>query len=96
MEGFFIFTHTKEETVSQKYHFKVLYEKCLDGSYRAWVPTLPACQASGPSMTEARNRVQEAIRCYCLNMVENGADIPQTPPGLPTVVDELQISFATA
>jgi predicted RNase H-like HicB family nuclease len=93
---FFIFARAKEEIVSQTYHFKVLYEKGLDGNYRAWVPALPACRASGHSMAEAKARVQEAIHCYCLNMLESGADIPQTPPGLPTVVDELQIHFTTA
>lgn len=80
--------------MDQPYHFKVLYEKCPDGSFRAWVPTLPACQASGTSMPQTRLRIAEAIRCYCLNMLENGAVIPRTPPGQPAIVDEIQISLS--
>lgn len=77
--------------MNQPYHFKVLYEKSHDGSYRAWAPALPACQARGDSMPQARSRIQEAIRCYCLNMLENGAAIPQASPGQPAIVDEMQI-----
>jgi len=82
--------------MNHQYQFKVLYEKLHDGSYRAWVPVLPACQASGSSMAQTQARIQEAIRCYCLNMLENGATIPQTSPGLPTVVQEIQINLSTA
>ena len=82
--------------MNHKYHFKVLYERLHDGSYQAWVPTLPACQASGSSMTQTQDRIEEAIRCYCLNMLENGATIPQTLPGLPAVVHEVQINLSTA
>jgi predicted RNase H-like HicB family nuclease len=79
-----------------QYHFKVFYEKLRDGSYRAWVPTLPACQASGSSMPQAQARIEEAIRCYCVNMLENGATVPQTAAGLPAVVHEIQVSLDTA
>lgn len=82
--------------MNHQYQFKVLYEKLHDGSYRACVPALPACQASGFSMAQTRARIEEAIRCYCLNMLENGATIPQTPPGLPAVVHEIQINLGTA
>jgi hypothetical protein len=47
-------------------------------------------------MAQAQAHIQEAIRCYCLNMLENGATIPQNPPGLPAVVHEVQISLNTA
>lgn len=79
--------------MNQPYHFKVLYEKGRDGGYRAWVPALPACQAKGSSMAQTRARITEAIRCYCLTMLENGATVPQTPPGLPAIVDEVQVSL---
>jgi len=81
---------------NDQYHFKVLYEKLRDGSYRAWVPALPACQASGSSMPQAQARIEEAIRCYCVNMLENGATVPQNAPGLPAVVHEVQVSLGTA
>ena len=82
--------------MNQAYYFKVLYEKLDDGSYRAWVPVLPACRATGDSISQTRARIEEAIRCYCLNMAESGAAIPQTPPGLPTIVDEIQIHLNVA
>jgi predicted RNase H-like HicB family nuclease len=82
--------------MNNQYHFKVLFEQCQDGTFRAWAPSLPACQASGTSMAQARAHIQEAIRCYCLNMLENGAYIPQNPPGLPSVVDEIQIQVSPA
>ena len=82
--------------MNQQYHFKVLYEKLHDGSYQAWVPALPACQASGSSMAQTQAHIQEAIRCYCLNMLENGAAVPQTALGLPTVVHEVQVNLSTA
>jgi len=81
--------------MAQPYNFKVLYEKNQDGSFYAWAPALPNCQARGRSMTQAKARIQEAIRCYCLNMLENGAAIPQSPPGLPAIVDEIQINLHT-
>jgi predicted RNase H-like HicB family nuclease len=90
------FNPKKERHMNQTYHFKVLYEKLHNGSYRAWVPVLPACQASGSSMDQVRMRIEEAIHCYCLNMLENGAVLPSTSPGLPTVVDEVQISVCAA
>jgi len=80
--------------MDQQVQFKVLYEKLGDGSYQAWVPALPACQASGSSLAQAQARVEEAIRCYCLTMIEHGAAIPQTSPGLPAVVHEVQVSLA--
>jgi predicted RNase H-like HicB family nuclease len=82
--------------VNDQYHFKVLYERLHDGSYQAWVPALPACQASGSSIGQARSRVEEAIRCYCLNMLEHGAAVPASPPGQPAVVDEIQVNLGIA
>jgi predicted RNase H-like HicB family nuclease len=97
MESLFCCREKKREGImSHQYHFKVLYEKLHDGSYRAWAPALPSCQAKGDSMAQTRARIEEAIRCYCLNMLENGAAIPQIPPGLPAVVDEIQINVSIA
>ena len=82
--------------MNQTYQFKVLFEQCKDGSYRAWAPDLPACRASGGTMPQARARIQEAIKCYCLNMMESGASIPQSQPGLPSIVDEIQVQVNAA
>lgn len=82
--------------MSKPYHFKVMYEELKDGSYQAWVPMLPACQAQGASVEQARDRIADAIHCYCLNMMEHGAPIPQGKPGLPAFVDEVQVCVRTA
>jgi len=82
--------------MKETYHFKVLFEQCPDGSFKAWAPDLPACKASGGSISQTRDHIQEAIRCYCLTMLENGAAIPQGPPGLPAIVDEVQVSVSAA
>lgn len=78
--------------MESQYRFKVLFEQCQDGSFQAWAPALPACRAKGASMPQVRHRIAEAIRCYCLNMMENGAAVPQNPPGQAVVVDEIQVS----
>lgn len=72
-------------------HFKVVYEQHTDGSYQAWVPALPACQAQGASMSQVKERIEEAVYCYCLNMQEHGAPIPHTKPGASVIVDEIQL-----
>jgi predicted RNase H-like HicB family nuclease len=86
----------KEGKMNESYHFKVLYEKLHDGSFQAWVPVLPACRASGTSISQAQARIEEAIHCYCLNMLEHGATIPQNPAGLPAMVSEIQVSLSAA
>ena len=96
MESFFSCNATRGIAMSSKYHFKVLYEEQHDGSYHAWVPMLPACQASGSSLTQAQTRIEQAIECYCLNMVEHGASIPQNQPGRSTYVDEVQVCLSFA
>jgi predicted RNase H-like HicB family nuclease len=82
--------------MQKQYHFKVLYQELHDGSYQAWVPALPACQATGTSMAQVQARIQEAARCYCLTMLQHGAAVPQASPYLPATVDELQVSLGAA
>jgi predicted RNase H-like HicB family nuclease len=79
--------------MQKQYHFKVLYQKLHDGNYQAWVPALPACQATGTTLAQVQDRIQEAARCYCLTMLQHGAAVPQAASYLPAAVDELHVSL---
>jgi len=77
--------------MKDEYIFKVLFERADDGGYVASVPILPSCYATGPTLETARQRVAEAIRCYCLNQLELGGPIPQKRTSLPVMVDEVKV-----
>jgi len=77
--------------MKDEYIFKVLFERADDGGYVASVPILPSCYATGPTLETARQRVAEAIRCYCLNQLELGGPIPQKRTSLPVLVDEVKV-----
>jgi predicted RNase H-like HicB family nuclease len=82
--------------MKDEYIFKVLFERADNGGYLASVPILPSCYATGPTLETARQRVAEAIRCYCLNQLEFGGSIPQNRAGLPVMVDEVKVCLETA
>ncbi len=63
--------------MSKTYRFDVVIQQTCDGQYLAAIPVLPACISVGKTVEEARHKVVEAARCYCWNMLENGAAIPQ-------------------
>jgi predicted RNase H-like HicB family nuclease len=81
--------------MKDEYIFKVLFERADDGGYMASVPILPSCYATGPSLETARQRIAEAIRCYCLNQLELGEAIPQKRTSLPVMVDEVKVRLET-
>jgi len=81
--------------MKDEYIFKVLFERADDGGYVASVPILPSCYATGPSLETARQRIAEAIRCYCLNQLELGEAIPQKRTSLPVMVDEVKVCLET-
>lgn len=62
--------------MKDEYIFRVFFERADDGGYVASVPVLPSCYATGPTLETARQRIAEAIRCYCLNQLELGGSIP--------------------
>jgi predicted RNase H-like HicB family nuclease len=61
----------------------------------ASVPILPSCYATGPTLETARQRIAEAIRCYCLKQLELGGPIPQKRTSLPAMVDEVKVRLET-
>ena len=70
-----------------KSEYVVVYEKTSTG-YSAYVPDLPGCITTGPTLTDTKKSMQEAIRGHVAVMREFGDPIPQ-----PTTVAEcMQVS----
>jgi predicted RNase H-like HicB family nuclease len=62
--------------------YVVVYEKTATG-YSAYVPDLPGCITTGPSLEQTRKSMQEAISGHLAVMREFGDAIP-----LPTTLAE--------
>ena len=43
---------------------KVVLEKCEEGGYTVYVPSLPGCISEGDSIPEAMKNIREAIELY--------------------------------
>ena len=44
--------------------FKVALEKCEEGGYTIYVPSLPGCISEGDTQKEAMENIKEAIALY--------------------------------
>jgi predicted RNase H-like HicB family nuclease len=62
--------------------YLVVYERTATG-YSAYVPDLPGCITTGPTLPETKRSMQEAIRGHRAVMREFGDPIPQ-----PTTIAE--------
>jgi predicted RNase H-like HicB family nuclease len=56
--------------------YLVVYEKTPTG-FSAYVPDLPGCITTGPTLPETKKNMQEAIRGHLAVMREFGDPIPQ-------------------
>ena len=45
-------------------NFKVIFEKCNEGGYTVYVPSLPGCISEGDTKEEALQNIKEAIELY--------------------------------
>lgn len=45
-------------------NLKVVFEKCEEGGYTVYVPSLPGCISEGDSKEEALENIKEAIEIY--------------------------------
>jgi predicted RNase H-like HicB family nuclease len=79
--------------MSATYQFEVLIKQTEEGQYLAAVPILPGCFSTGNTEQEATQKAISAARCYCWNMLENGAPIPQIVSGAPAIVKEISIQL---
>lgn len=77
--------------MSRTYQFDVMIKQLEDDQFLAAIPVLPGCFSTGATAEEARHKVVAAARCYCWNMIENGAPVPQTVSGMPVVVKEISV-----
>jgi predicted RNase H-like HicB family nuclease len=63
-------------------NYLVIYEKTATG-YSAYVPDLPGCISTGPTLPDTRQNMQEAIHGHLAVMREFGDAIPH-----PTTIAE--------
>jgi predicted RNase H-like HicB family nuclease len=73
-----------ESANSNKY--LVIYEKTPTG-YSAYVPDLPGCITTGPTLPDTKKNMQEAISGHLAIMREFGDPIPQPT----TVAEPMQV-----
>lgn len=62
--------------------YAVVIEKA-EANYSAYVPDLPGCIATGPTVEAAEKEIREAIRFHLDGLKEDGLPIPK-----PTTVTE--------
>ena len=56
--------------------YAVVIEKA-NGNYSAYVPDLPGCVATGPSVKDVEKEIREAIRFHIEGLKEDGLAVPQ-------------------
>jgi predicted RNase H-like HicB family nuclease len=72
---------------SNRSEYLVVYEKTPTG-YSAYVPDLPGCITTGPTLPDTKRLMQEAISGHLSVMREYGDAIPEPT----TVAERLQVS----
>ena len=55
--------------------YAVVVEKA-DGNYSAYVPDLPGCVATGPSLDAVESEIRQAIRFPIEGLKEDGLPVP--------------------
>ena len=60
----------------------IVIEKAA-GNYSGYVPDLPGCVATGPTMQAVQQEIREAIRFHIEGLIEDGEPVPE-----PTTVVE--------
>lgn len=56
--------------------YAIVIEKA-PANYSAYVPDLPGCVATGPTLATTENNIREAIRFHIEGLKEDGLPIPQ-------------------
>ena len=65
--------------------YAVVIEQAV-GKYSAYVPDLPGCVATGPTVAEVEREIREAIRFHIEGLEEDGLPVP-APTTLAEYVD---------
>jgi predicted RNase H-like HicB family nuclease len=56
--------------------YAVVIEKA-DGNYSAYVPDLPGCVATGPTVEAIEAEIRDAIRFHIEGLQADGLDVPE-------------------
>ena len=56
--------------------YAVVIEKA-DGNYSAYVPDLPGCVATGPTVQAIEAEIRDAIRFHIEGLQADGVDVPE-------------------
>ena len=62
--------------------YAIVIEKAT-GNYSGYVPDLPGCVATGPTVEAVEQEIREAIRFHIERLIEDGEPVPE-----PTTVAE--------
>jgi predicted RNase H-like HicB family nuclease len=52
--------------------YSIIFEKCNDSGYIAYVPDLPVCFSVGNTLLEVKANIKEAIELYHEESIEEG------------------------
>jgi predicted RNase H-like HicB family nuclease len=58
--------------------FAIVIEQA-EGNYCAYVPDLPGCVATAPTIPAVEKRIREAIRFHIEGLKEDGLPVPEPP-----------------
>ena len=56
--------------------YAVVIEKAA-GNYSGYVPDLPGCVATGPTVKDVEQELREAIRFHIAGLKEDGLEVPE-------------------
>lgn len=56
--------------------YDVIFEEQEEGGYTVTVPSLPGCVSEGDTFEEAKANIEDAIKLYLEDLVEDGEEIP--------------------
>ena len=56
--------------------YAIVIEKA-DGNYSAYVPDLPGCVATGPSVKTVATEIRDAIRFHVEGLKQDGRPVPE-------------------
>ena len=65
--------------------YTVIVEKS-ENNYGAWVPDLPGCVTTGPTVEETLSNMREAIEFHLEGMREDGDPIPE-PTSVAAIIE---------
>jgi len=85
---------SRKPLVHPEHGFTVIYELLLEGGYQVIVPELPGIVTYGPTIVEAREVAEDAIRCHLRALLKDGEEISKDPfSPQPPITKKLRVSI---